>query len=101
MHSSLAFLGLAVTTSALPSIQGITQQISKRAPPEAKGVIRNVTSSGSGCASNSAAFIISDNATLAFDSMVVDTVTTPSVTCIVSVDLGLDKGWKYIINAKG
>lgn len=102
MYITLPFLVLAAYASALPSFHNVTRRITSAAPPEAKAVLRNVTSFGTGCAPNSAAFVIADNATLAFDSMIVDTSTAPvSRACSVSVNLSVDKGWKYVVNAQG
>ena len=69
------------------------------APPEAHAVLKSVSTSGSGCANNSASFLIKDSATLAFDSMVVDsTEAVPTKKCTVVIDLALDSKWSYTIN---
>ena len=77
----------------------IAKSIVSRAPDEAKAVLKSVTSSGTGCASNSAAFLFRDDATIAFDSLVLDsTGTVRSKRCLITMDLQLDPAWKYTIN---
>ncbi|KAF2009306.1 hypothetical protein BU24DRAFT_455821 [Aaosphaeria arxii CBS 175.79] len=100
--TSVALL-LASFASALPTtsleITNIARSIVARAPPEAKANLKSVASSGTGCASNSAAFVIKDDAVLGFDSLVVDS-TLPAVIkkCLVTIDLQVDPKWKYTIN---
>ncbi|KAF2192174.1 hypothetical protein K469DRAFT_745680 [Zopfia rhizophila CBS 207.26] len=106
MRSTLLISLLTTATLALPTVQDSPLEIAKaivsRAPPEAKAVLKSVSSTGTGCAPNSAAFIIADDATLAFDSMVVDSsMTELTKRCLVTVDLSLDPKWKYTVNAKG
>lgn len=95
---------LSSLATALPIISihavAIARSIVARAPPEANATLRSVTSSGTGCASNSAAFLIKDDATLAFDSLTVDSssVAQASKKCLITLDLQLDPKWKYTIN---
>lgn len=104
MRSALLFSVLAGFTAALPTtstnVLNVARRIVARAPPEANAVLKSVTSSGTGCASNSAAFLIKDDATLAFDSLIVDStdVASASKKCLITIDLQLDPKWKYTIN---
>lgn len=85
-------------TVALPSAHPLAELITRSAPAEAKAVLKSVTSSGSGCAKNSAAFLFRDDATIAFDAMVLDsTQTKRSVKCLITAELGLDPAWKFTV----
>ncbi|KAF2476669.1 uncharacterized protein BDR25DRAFT_375720 [Lindgomyces ingoldianus] len=98
------FLPLLATLGAtLPTAEDYSLDIAKaivaRAPPEAKAVLKSTTSTGTGCGPNSAAFLINDNATVAFDAMVVESTSKDlSKKCLITIDLQLDPKWKYTIN---
>lgn len=106
MRSFLTLSLLAGLTTAFPttspSALTIAKRIVARAPPEAKAVLKSVSSSGTGCAPNSAAFIIKDDAVLAFDSLIVDSSSPASSSkqCLITIDLALDPKWKYTINRR-
>ncbi|ORY01280.1 hypothetical protein BCR34DRAFT_575018 [Clohesyomyces aquaticus] len=94
---------LAIFATALPTTNNHAITIAKtmvaRAPPEANAVLKSVTSAGTGCSGNSAQFIIKDNASMAFDSMIVESGEADlSKKCVVTIDLQLDPAWKYTIN---
>ncbi|KAJ4293118.1 hypothetical protein N0V90_008400 [Kalmusia sp. IMI 367209] len=81
------------------SVHGIAKSIIARAPPEANVVLKSVTASGTGCAGNSASFVFQDDATVGFDSMIVDsTQVDKTKRCVITIDLQLDPKWKYTIN---
>jgi hypothetical protein len=101
LFNLIAFLPALV--AALPTTSTGAYEIAKsivaRAPDEAKAVLKNVTSSGTGCAPNSAAFVFGDGAVVAFDSLILDsTETARSKRCLITIDIGLDPKWKYTIN---
>ncbi|KAF2691701.1 hypothetical protein K458DRAFT_257770, partial [Lentithecium fluviatile CBS 122367] len=94
---------LPALVAALPTtstgVYEVAKSIVARAPDEAKAVIKSVKSTGAGCAANSAAFIFQDDATVAFDSLVLDsTETVRTKRCLITIDLQLDPAWKYTIN---
>jgi hypothetical protein len=95
----IAFLACLTTVTPMfrdAAIEG-TQQLSRDAPPEAKAVLKSIKTSGSGCGNNAETFIFKENATMSFDSMVVDN-TTKVKKCVIEVDIQLDPKWKYTIN---
>ncbi|KAF2260430.1 hypothetical protein CC78DRAFT_620261 [Lojkania enalia] len=95
----IASLATAFPTPEEQALENIAKAILSRAPIEANPVLKSVTSSGTGCASNSAAFIIEESATLAFDSMVVNRNTVGlQKKCLIVLDLEVDPSWKYTIN---
>jgi len=100
----LILLALPVLTAALPTttsaIYNLARSIAAGAPTEANAVLKSVASSGTGCANNSASFIFQNDASsLAFDNMIVDTtMSDKSRRCIITIDLEVDKKWKYTIN---
>ncbi|KAF2000201.1 hypothetical protein P154DRAFT_620329 [Amniculicola lignicola CBS 123094] len=103
MHSVFFLPLLASLATSFPTTPYHAYEVAKaivaRAPPEANAVIKSVTSSGTGCAGNSASFLIEEGATVAFDAMVVDfTETNPAKSCLVILDLQLNPKWKYTIN---
>jgi hypothetical protein len=101
MRSTILLPLLATLATAAPTTShealNLARSIVARAPVEAKAVLKSVTSSGTGCASNSAAFIFQDNATIAFDALVAEP-TAPTKACRITVDVQVDPKWKYIIN---
>lgn len=103
MRSVTLIACLPALATALPTTSTEAYKAARalvaRAPPEAKAVLKSVTSSGTGCSTNSGGFIFKDDATIAFDSMLVEsTMTNPSTHCLITIDLGLDSKWKYTIN---
>ena len=93
----LASLATALPTTPVEAIHA-AHRIAARAPPEANAVLKSVTTTGTGCAPNSAAFLIQDDATIGFDSLLVDTISAASTRCLITIDLQLDSKWKYTIN---
>jgi hypothetical protein len=106
MHAAfiLSLLAAAATAAPTTSVEALNlaKRIVARAPEDAKAVLKSVTSSGSGCASNSAGFIFSDNASVAFDAMVVQTEDPAEANknCRFTIDIQTDPTWKYTINKK-
>jgi hypothetical protein len=103
MRPTILVASLPALVSALPSTPigayEAAKNIIARAPVEAKAVLKSVTSTGTGCAGNSAAFIFQDDAIVAFDSLVLDsTEATRAKRCLITIDLQLDSAWKYTIN---
>ena len=102
MRSAIIVPLLASIATALPTtpveVIHAARRIAARAPPEANVVLKSVTTSGTGCAPNSAAFLIQDDATIGFESLVADTTATASTRCLITIDLQLDSKWKYTIN---
>lgn len=103
MRPTTLIASLPALVAALPTTTSgayeVARRIVARAPEEAKAVLKSVTSTGSGCAANSAAFVFQDDATVAFDSLVLDsTEAVRTKRCLVTIDLQLDPVWKYTIN---
>lgn len=104
MRPASIFALLPAVTIALPTTETTGYELAKAiiartAPPEAKVVLKSVTSSGSGCAANSAAFVFKDDATLAFDAMLISgSDATKTKKCLITMDLQLDSKWQYTIN---
>jgi len=96
MHSHILFSLLAATATAAPTALDIANAIMARAPVGSNPVLKSATSSGTGCAPNTAAFVFQDDATVAFDAMVLSSDETDKTkTCTIVVDIGLDAGWKF------
>lgn len=105
MYSNLLAALLPAVVIALPTTSSAVHDIAKalvaRAPPEANAVLKSVTASGTGCAANSASFVlgIGDGATVGFDNMILDsTQIDKTKRCVITLDLQLDSKWKYTIN---
>jgi hypothetical protein len=91
----LASLAGAVPTAS-ESTFDFTRSMLARAPPEAHAILKYSRTNGSGCADNSASFLVQDDATVLFDTftLVPTSPGTISRICTITFDLQLDPSWK-------